>query len=71
MERILKELVNAKFSTRDIAEALEMSQTNVRYHLKKHNLKTKPSGKPWKRGDYEIRKVRKTKLFDSFLGRKW
>jgi len=38
----LKELVDMNYSTRQIAEALDFSQTNVRHWLKKYGLSTSP-----------------------------
>ena len=43
MKKKLTELVNEGKSTREIATAIGMSQTNVRYHLRKHSLKTAPA----------------------------
>jgi hypothetical protein len=37
---VLIKLVNKKLTTRQIAESLKVSQTNVRYWLKKHEIKT-------------------------------
>jgi len=37
----LKQYIEQGFSTYEISKATNKSQTNVRYWLKKHNLKTK------------------------------
>lgn len=39
-ESTLKEYINLNYSTRKIAELQNSSQTNIRYWLKKYNLKT-------------------------------
>lgn len=39
-KNILEELVNQNLSSREIAKRLDMSQTNIRYWLKKFNLTT-------------------------------
>ncbi|PIS11794.1 MAG: hypothetical protein COT73_02015 [Bdellovibrio sp. CG10_big_fil_rev_8_21_14_0_10_47_8] len=38
--KVLEELINSGLSTREIAEKLDKSQTNVRYWLSKYGLKT-------------------------------
>lgn len=47
MEKEIKNLIENGFSTREIADALEISQTTLRRHMKKNNLKTNfnPCGK--------------------------
>lgn len=49
---VLLELVGRNFSVRAIAGELNTSYTNVRYWLKKYNLKTLPTSKrTWTEGD--------------------
>lgn len=42
----LEDLVDKGLSTRQISDELKSSQTNVRYWLNKHGLKTKKRGEP-------------------------
>lgn len=45
MKTELQRLIHQNLSTREIAKVLNISQTNVRYNLKKYGLKTSPKNK--------------------------
>ena len=67
---ILNELVQKEKSTRDIAKELNTSQTNIRYWLKKYNLKTDCK---WKINRTETHRVcwncKENKLLSEFYSR--
>lgn len=63
-KEMLIKLINEEMSGYDIAKKLNCSQTNIRYWLKKYNLKTiKPTKK-------KCPKCKKIKILDEFYSRR-